>query len=113
MAVGREHPSNPGRDNRESTRCRKLSVVGKSPAVGLAHKFDRSLLRAKVPADRHECGVTVGGKGLEALAASLRGLPRPIIGRLSEGRLWLDCRCLESAEEAVFIAQLPGRGDTA
>ena len=37
-------------------------------------------------------------------------LPRPVIGRLAEGRLWLDCRCLEPADEAAFIAQLRGAG---
>jgi L-seryl-tRNA(Ser) seleniumtransferase len=51
--------------------------------------------------------VTFGGTGLERLAAALRGLPRPVIGRIGQGRLWLDCRCLEPAEEAVFLAQLP------
>ena len=51
--------------------------------------------------------VTFGGRGLEDLAAALRRLPRPVIGRIQDGRLWLDCRCLEPAEEAVFISQLP------
>ncbi len=57
--------------------------------------------------------VTIQGHGLEALAASLRQLPRPVIGRVGQGRLWLDCRCLEEPEEAGFLAQLgrvrPGR----
>lgn len=56
--------------------------------------------------------VTIGGEGLETLAASLRSLPRPVIGRVSDGRLWLDCRCLEQADEAGFIAQLPHADDT-
>ncbi|MEJ0020267.1 MAG: L-seryl-tRNA(Sec) selenium transferase [Acetobacteraceae bacterium] len=56
--------------------------------------------------------VTIGGNSLESLAAWLRGLPRPVIGRLAEGRLWLDCRCLESGEEAGFIAQLRTVADT-
>ena len=51
--------------------------------------------------------ITFGGKGLEALAATLRRLPRPVIGRIQDGRLWLDCRCLEPADEAAFLAQLP------
>ncbi len=51
--------------------------------------------------------VTLGGSGLESLAASLRALPRPVIGRIGQDRLWLDCRCLEPAEEAEFLAQLP------
>jgi L-seryl-tRNA(Ser) seleniumtransferase len=56
--------------------------------------------------------VTVGGKALESLSAWLRTLPRPVIGRLAGGRLWLDCRCLEPADEAAFIAQLRARADT-
>jgi len=49
--------------------------------------------------------VAVAGKGLEKLASFLRGLPRPVIGRISQDRLVLDCRCLEATEEASFIAQ--------
>ena len=51
--------------------------------------------------------VTIGGAALEALAAGLRALPWPVIGRIAHDRLWLDCRCLEPAEEAAFLAQLP------
>ena len=51
--------------------------------------------------------LTIGGNALESLAATLRALPRPVIGRIATGRLWLDCRCLEPAEEAHFLAQLP------
>jgi L-seryl-tRNA(Ser) seleniumtransferase len=49
--------------------------------------------------------VTIGGSALENLAKFLRGLPRPVIGRIARGRLILDCRCLEVADEAAFIAQ--------
>ena len=56
--------------------------------------------------------VTIGGNGLESLASQLRNLPCPVIGRLAEGRLWLDCRCLEPGDEAAFVAQLPRRTDT-
>jgi len=38
------------------------------------------------------------------LAAKLRRLPMPVIGRLREGALILDLRCLE--DEAAFVAQL-------
>ena len=51
--------------------------------------------------------ITIGGGGLESLASALRGLPCPVIGRIARDRLWLDCRCLEPAEEAAFAAQLP------
>ncbi len=50
--------------------------------------------------------VTLRGKALEKLAGDLRSLSRPVIGRIQEGRLWLDCRCLEPNEEAEFLSQL-------
>jgi L-seryl-tRNA(Ser) seleniumtransferase len=56
--------------------------------------------------------VAIGGKALESLSASLRALPRPVIGRLAQGRLWLDCRCLEPADEPAFVAQLRASADT-
>ena len=40
---------------------------------------------------------------LRALAEALRRLPVPILGRISRGRLLLDCRCLETEED--FLAQ--------
>jgi L-seryl-tRNA(Ser) seleniumtransferase len=49
--------------------------------------------------------VSIGGKSLEIIAEFLRGLPKPVIGRIARGRLLLDCRCLEDADEAAFIAQ--------
>jgi L-seryl-tRNA(Ser) seleniumtransferase len=56
--------------------------------------------------------ITIGGSNLEALPAWLRSLPRPVIGRLHDGRLWLDCRCLEADDETAFVAQLRGAADT-
>ena len=50
--------------------------------------------------------VSFAGEGTTAVAARLRHLPRPVVGRLAQGRLWLDCRCLEAAEEAAFVANL-------
>ncbi|HWA36399.1 MAG TPA: L-seryl-tRNA(Sec) selenium transferase [Burkholderiales bacterium] len=41
---------------------------------------------------------------VEALAARLRALPVPVIGRIHDGALWLDLRCLE--DEAAFMANL-------
>jgi len=40
----------------------------------------------------------------QALAASLRARPQPVIGRITDGRLWLDLRCLE--DETRFLEML-------
>ncbi|HVC51735.1 MAG TPA: L-seryl-tRNA(Sec) selenium transferase [Stellaceae bacterium] len=48
--------------------------------------------------------ISPSGKAVEALAARLRGLPVPVIGRIEGGALILDLRCLE--DEAGFTAQL-------
>ncbi len=49
-----------------------------------------------------------GGTALRNLEQVFRTLPRPVIGRLHEGALWLDLRCLE--DEDTFTAQLAQLG---
>jgi L-seryl-tRNA(Ser) seleniumtransferase len=44
------------------------------------------------------------GTALQRIEAAFRGLPAPVIGRMHDGALLLDMRCLE--DEAGFIAQL-------
>jgi L-seryl-tRNA(Ser) seleniumtransferase len=53
-------------------------------------------------------GARRAGRLPERLAEALRALPVPVVGRIEDGQLRLDMRCLDgAAAEAVFIAQLP------
>ncbi len=46
------------------------------------------------------------GSVLKRMAAAFRALPVPVIGRIQDDAFWLDCRCLEAADEEAFIVQL-------
>ena len=46
------------------------------------------------------------GKALLRLEAAFRALPQPVIGYLKDDAYHLDLRCLESADEVRFVAQL-------
>ena len=50
------------------------------------------------------------GAALGALAARMRALPIPVLGRLREGVLALDLRCLD--DEPAFLSQLDGLRDS-
>ncbi|ANY14642.1 L-seryl-tRNA(Sec) selenium transferase [Bordetella pseudohinzii] len=67
--------------------------IDQLPSFGLAIRY---LGRGRGRAGRH----------LERLQASLRALPRPVIGRIDDDVFWLDLRCLEARDEAEFAAQL-------
>ena len=68
-----------------------------------------------LPVDRlPSCGLGIApivpgrgaGRALKRVESALRELPVPVIGRINEGVLCLDLRCLE--DEARFAAQLSG-----
>ena len=44
---------------------------------------------------------TPGGQAPARLARRLRHLPRPVIGRVHDGRVWLDMRCAEPLDELL------------
>ncbi len=50
--------------------------------------------------------VNGGDEPLRSLAECLRQLPKPVIGRLHNGAVLLDLRCLEPIHEDAFIEQL-------
>ncbi len=55
------------------------------------------------------CATDGSGGALDALAAALRALPIPVIGRIADGMLILDLRCLEDPD--AFAANLDGLCD--
>jgi L-seryl-tRNA(Ser) seleniumtransferase len=86
------------------------------PAHGPAWRLAVGPCRSQIgsgalPEDRLASAVvTVAGRGVESLASRLRALSLPVLGRLGEGRLWLDCRCLTDADERDLAAVLSGSG---
>ena len=67
-----------------------------------------------LPIDRlPSAGLAVRPQGrrsgvLNRLEVALRALPQPVIGRIEDGALLLDLRCLAVGQEQEFIDQLPG-----
>jgi L-seryl-tRNA(Ser) seleniumtransferase len=47
--------------------------------------------------------VRLGGADVEVLAAGLRAADPPVVGRVGEGRLWLDARTLLPDDEEAVI----------
>ncbi|MGG7379610.1 hypothetical protein ACQ7B2_12930, partial [Escherichia coli] len=56
------------------------------------------------------------GRAPEELAARLRALSLPVIGRIAEGALWLDLRCLDDPApllRSLDAAAIHALGDAA
>jgi L-seryl-tRNA(Ser) seleniumtransferase len=86
----------------------RAAIASRWPDRGVSVESCRSQIGSgALPVDvLPSAAISIGGKSLETIAKTLRTLPRPVIGRIARGRLLLDCRCLEAADEAAFIAQL-------
>jgi L-seryl-tRNA(Ser) seleniumtransferase len=89
-------------------------------AAAVADRFDVAVVplmgqigSGSLPVERlPSAGLAIGprqkkgaGRALDELAQALRSLPLPVIGRIAEGRLLLDLRCLEDV--GAFQQQLP------
>ena len=61
---------------------------------------------ASPTATQASAALAIRGEGLDQLSAALRGLPEPVIGRIRDGALLLDLRCLLPAQEEAFLANL-------
>ncbi|GIX11035.1 L-seryl-tRNA(Sec) selenium transferase [Elioraea sp.] len=88
-------------------------AAGLAPALGPGWRIAVEPCRSQIgsgalPVERlPSLAVTVAGRRPDLLAARLRALPVPVLGRVADGRLWLDCRCLTEADEAVLAGILP------
>jgi L-seryl-tRNA(Ser) seleniumtransferase len=52
--------------------------------------------------------VCLGGTEPEALAEKLRDSDPPVVGRVHEGRVWLDARTLLPGDEEAVVAAVKG-----
>ncbi|KVQ00845.1 L-seryl-tRNA(Sec) selenium transferase [Burkholderia ubonensis] len=88
------------------------AALGSGYAVGVEAMFSQ-IGSGALPVDQlPSAGLVVrtpdgkrGGRALAQLEKRLRGWPRPVLGRIADGALRLDLRCLEATEEAAFVAQ--------
>ncbi|KVD05668.1 L-seryl-tRNA(Sec) selenium transferase [Burkholderia ubonensis] len=88
------------------------AALGSGYAVGVEAMFSQ-IGSGALPVDQlPSAGLVVrtpdgkrGGRALAQLEKRLRGWPRPVLGRIADGALRLDLRCLEAVDEVAFVAQ--------
>ncbi len=93
----------------QAERLRPALAAALGPAFAVATTACRSQIGSgALPLDTlPSAGLRVtgpSGGALERLAAALRALPRPVIGRVHDGALQLDLRCL--VDETAFLHSL-------
>src|SRR6185436_8888653 len=54
--------------------------------------------------------ITLAGRNPEQLDRELRAAPVPVIGRIDQGKLWLDVRTISEDEVAELVAALRAVG---
>ncbi len=86
------------------------------PVTAAVEPLASQIGSGSLPVDRlPSAGIVVRPRGkragiLHTLEVRLRGLPVAVIGRIADGALRLDLRCLEIREEPEFVGQLSGLG---
>ncbi|MGZ8350264.1 MAG: L-seryl-tRNA(Sec) selenium transferase, partial [Allosphingosinicella sp.] len=88
----------------EVEACRSQVGSGSLPVDRLPSRCLSIALPGRPGRRDQQDGHRKAGGALAQLAAAFRALPIPVIGRLENGRLKLDLRCLE--DEAMFVSQL-------
>jgi len=92
------------------------AALGAWPIETAAAAMASQIGSGSLPIDRlPSAGLVVRPRGrragaLHQLEARLRALPVPVLGRIADGELRLDLRCLGVAEENEFAAQLAALG---
>ena len=79
----------------------EVVVAGLSSQIGSGSLPVDRLPSAGLAVAPRLAGRRGAGTALDALASALRGLPMPIIGRIDDDRLLLDCRCLDDPDPVL------------
>lgn len=88
------------------------AALGDAFTVAVAPMASQVGSGAQPVATLASCGLAIRaarrGARIEPVESALRGLPRPVLGRIADKALWLDLRCLEEHDEAAFCAAWDG-----